>query len=710
MRTQIHQPNTSTHTSIALQVCHPHILRRLSLLTLLLLTIGVGNMSSDNWYEHNNDSHIYFNDYTTNWVTDPSSDGITFLIGRDHQYDKDPNAGVGSQAYRMSHIANTRLWYASVPNWGTGNPAMYQYIAFRFAAGTTGWDDWDNTTVTTRAQYGSNTKYSCTYNHNITGRYQYYAPNSSTANATMDAYEPFNNQKVTAYLRVKYDERDGNGYGSIITGETTWTHGVTMDFTGTYMASVSTSAQSTISNLNKNYWMDDATQTWGYGGIPPTGEVTFELKSIDTGFEIEGWAYAVDATTPAYTDNVTHPTFQVLATTSYVAMIRRKQYTITLNDDGGSGGSGSITTTYDKTSNLTTNVSIPTKSGYTFQGYYTGYNGTGSMVINSSGAWQSSVTGYTGVEAGDPKWIRDESVTLYAKWTSTNFVIYRSGDMEEDSRKAVDDVESYAGGTISEIIEYRMKVRTLDQWYSLCLPFTVNAVQVYEDGTYYDLKPFYRTGSGYFTGDYIIRTPATTPGLAIANFGDWDDPESPTSYLPSKNKPYIIQWHDSYFLNRYVSFFGAAGQEIPTSMTTGAAPASDDKVNIYGNNAMVSGSVAGAYMLEEDYGSGAWLRLDDASASRTVLPFECYIRASSTVTGKYRVIRRDMHAEDTATGWDDVVNSETRTTITVYSLTGICIAHFSNCSINDVAQRLNNEQHEGIYILRTDNECVKLIL
>ena len=145
-------------------------------------------------------------------------------------------------------------------------------------------------------------------------------------------------------------------------------------------------------------------------------------------------------------------------------------------------------------------------------------------------------------------------------------------------------------------------------------------------------------------------------------------------------------------------------------MTTGAAPTSDDVVNIYGNDAMDSGSVPGAYMLEGDYGSGAWLRLENASTPRTVLPFECYIRASSTVTGKYRVIRRDMHAEDTATGWDDVVNSETRTTITVYSLTGICIAQFSNCSINDVAQRLNNEQHEGIYILRTDNECVKLIL
>ncbi|MBR0309465.1 MAG: InlB B-repeat-containing protein [Paludibacteraceae bacterium] len=380
-------------------------------------------------------------------------------------------------------------------------------------------------------------------------------------------------------------------------------------------------------------------------------------------------------------------------------------FTITLVNNGATTAPSNPIVEFNGTA-LTT-ITKPTKTGYSFGGYY--YTSTfdeGTQVIDADGYWLASVEGYT--DSGK-KWIHEGgTATLYAKWD--HFIIYRTGDKADDPRAQVSDKESYAGGTISEIIEYRMKVRTLDQWYTLCLPFAVNAVRVYEDGTYYNLKPFYRSGGTYYTGDYIIRTPATTPGLAIANFGDWRDPTSPTDYVPAMNTPYIIQWHNSYFLNKYISFFGAAGQTIPTSMTTGAAPTSDDEVNIYGNDAMVSGSVAGAYMLEEDYGSGAWLRLDDASASRTVLPFECYIRASSTVTGKYRVIRRDMHAEDTVTGWDDVVNSETRTTITVYTLTGLLVTQYHNCSINDVAQRLNNEQHEGIYILRTDNECVKLIL
>lgn len=305
--------------------------------------------------------------------------------------------------------------------------------------------------------------------------------------------------------------------------------------------------------------------------------------------------------------------------------------------------------------------------------------------------------------------------SAYAKFKSTNFVIYRTGDMEDDPRAALDDVESYGGGTISEIIEFRMKVHTLDQWYSLCLPFTVNAVKVWddEDNEYYDIEPYYRTAVGepLQGGYYIIRTPSSTTDFPIANFNDWRDPTSPTGYVPTKNTPYIIQWHMDYFTGKYISFFGATGQEIDDEFTAGTAPSADNVVNIYGNNAMVSGSVAGAYMLEPDYGSdGAWLRLEDASASRTVLPFECYILASVPTRTRYRVIRPGMPTDDTPTGWDDVVNTEPRTDIMVYTITGFPVARYSDCSFAEAARRLKTGHGEGIYILRSGNESVKLMV
>lgn len=257
--------------------------------------------------------------------------------------------------------------------------------------------------------------------------------------------------------------------------------------------------------------------------------------------------------------------------------------------------------------------------------------------------------------------ITDKKMTV----TYPNFIIYRTGDMSSDPRAAYDDVESYAGGTIAKAIEFRMRVNRLDKWYTLCLPFTVTAVKVWDegDGQYYDLVPYYRTGDKYYTGHYIIRTPVSITDFAIENFDSrdrWVDPSSSDGYLPSANTPYIIQWHDGYFSGKYISFFGPTGESIPTSMNQGANTSSDETVNIYGNNCMTSGTVRDAYMLDPDYGSGgAWLRAE-VGTDRTVLPFECFIRANATTTAKYRVLQRDM--ADTPTGWDSVSETEHKTT------------------------------------------------
>ena len=283
-----------------------------------------------------------------------------------------------------------------------------------------------------------------------------------------------------------------------------------------------------------------------------------------------------------------------------------------------------------------------------------------------------------------------------------------------DPRATGDDVESYAGGTISQAIEFRMKVRDLDMWYTLCLPFTVSAVKVWDedDGAYYGIEPYYReqVGDPIHGGHYIIRTPRQTTDLPIAEFGDWRDPISPTDYVPTKDAPYIIQWHNSYFLNKYVSFFGATGQTIPTSFSAGTAPSSNDVINVCTNNSMTTGSLTGAYMLESDYGNGAWLRLDNADESRPIPPFECYLLVNNPTRARYMAIRPGMTAADTPTGWDDVVNSETKTHIIVYSISGVCLTQYSNCSINEAGQRLSESYGEGLYILRADNESVKLMV
>ena len=324
----------------------------------------------------------------------------------------------------------------------------------------------------------------------------------------------------------------------------------------------------------------------------------------------------------------------------------------------GAAVGGSVTSVLDDDGNVVPNGGYVRKDGsVTYEATASdGYTFTGWCPDDS---YSDTFTDYNPWENSN---ITAPS-NAYAKFHSTNFVIYRTGDKASDPRAVWDDVESYDGGTISETIEFRMRVNRLDKWYTLCLPFDVNAVQVWEDGAYYDIVPYWRTDSTYYTGHYIIRTPVSTTDFAIENFDSrdrWVDPPSADGYLPSANTPYIIQWYDGYFSGKYISFFGDAGQTIPTAMNQGANTSSDETVNIYGNNCMTSGTVRDAYMLDSDYGSGgAWLRAE-VGTDRTVLPFECFIRANATTTAKYRVLRRDM--ADTPTGWDTVSETENKTT------------------------------------------------
>lgn len=78
------------------------------------------------------------------------------------------------------------------------------------------------------------------------------------------------------------------------------------------------------------------------------------------------------------------------------------QTTITFDRQSGTGGTGSATVTYG--SNMST-ITAPTRTGYTFGGYYTATDGGGTKYYNANGTY---------AKAWD---IEDPTKTLYAKWT-----------------------------------------------------------------------------------------------------------------------------------------------------------------------------------------------------------------------------------------------------------------------------------------------------
>ena len=96
-------------------------------------------------------------------------------------------------------------------------------------------------------------------------------------------------------------------------------------------------------------------------------------------------------------------------------------YTITLDRQGATNGSSSVTATYNS---AMPSISVPTKTGYTFQGYYTSTNGGGTKYYNSNG---TSARNYDIAN----------STIFYAYWTpisySINFDIGNNGSWPSSS-------------------------------------------------------------------------------------------------------------------------------------------------------------------------------------------------------------------------------------------------------------------------------------
>ena len=138
-----------------------------------------------------------------------------------------------------------------------------------------------------------------------------------------------------------------------------------------------------------------------------------------TGYTFAGWNTASNGTGTNYTAGGQYTADQNGGTVTLYAKWTPNTYTYTLDKQGGSGGADVIYDYYEQgytkdsahTSYIgqsSNGISVPTKSGYTFGGYYTETNGGGSQLINSSG--------YLG--SGAMHWA--QNMTIYAKWTQKN--------------------------------------------------------------------------------------------------------------------------------------------------------------------------------------------------------------------------------------------------------------------------------------------------
>lgn len=113
--------------------------------------------------------------------------------------------------------------------------------------------------------------------------------------------------------------------------------------------------------------------------------------------------------TSAVTVNRTMGTSNETVTATFTA----QTHTVTLNANGGSGGTSSVTATYGS---AMPSATMPTRDGYTFAGYY------------DTSATSGGTQYYTAAGASARTWNKTSNTTLYARWTVKSYTISYTGD------------------------------------------------------------------------------------------------------------------------------------------------------------------------------------------------------------------------------------------------------------------------------------------
>ena len=171
-----------------------------------------------------------------------------------------------------------------------------------------------------------------------------------------------------------------------------------------------------------------------FGAGPSDGVVYNSIKKCDAGYYCPAVASASEnnATTCGGTNNPATLGRTQCATgytsTAGATACTPITYKVTLDKQSGTGGTSEYyyqyntkgTCYYYTSSALSActdssdgqNITKPTRTGYTFGGYWTGKNGTGTMYVDSTGLTKNNL--YTAV-AGN--------TTLYAKWTGISYTV-----------------------------------------------------------------------------------------------------------------------------------------------------------------------------------------------------------------------------------------------------------------------------------------------
>ena len=154
-----------------------------------------------------------------------------------------------------------------------------------------------------------------------------------------------------------------------------------------------------------------------YGASLISGTGVTVTATPEAHYKFVGWYSNAACTSSVSTDNPY--SFTISANTSLYAKVERMTTTVTFNKNGGSGSTPATLTATHGSNSLSSGYVAPTRSGYTFNGWYDAESG-GNKVFGTNGV----ITSSSGYADGSGNWTYTGStLTVYAQWTEKKSTI-----------------------------------------------------------------------------------------------------------------------------------------------------------------------------------------------------------------------------------------------------------------------------------------------
>jgi|GEM_PF-4556910 len=437
----------------------------------------------------------------------------------------------------MSKVSNTEKLYYVNPQTFWNN--TYNQVAIIDATG------WGGQASKIEDRWGyANGHTGVKYNESLNYHDTYYITSTGSSNISIsyksDGYRGIPKYAATIQVRTRNSTGDYS---------TPTTSPATVKLKGTYMSGNGATTRSEETwNGDKNY------------NVVITGKVTTSYTDMNSNYQFDGWYVGGSqvGTSSSYE-------YYQSAATTVVAKFTRIKYTVTLNQESGTGGTTSTTATYNS---AMPSITVPTRTGYTFGGYYTSTGGSGTKYYNADGTSAKTCDLTADIEL-HAKWTANTNTAYTVKHYKQNLDgTYPSTATETQNLTGTTDasvtpsVKSYTGftspstqtvtiaGAGTTVVEYKYARKSYTLTWALdggtagTGTITPAGSTKYETVLQYTVDP---TKTGYnFTG----WNPAMTSG---------------TTTMPANNQTYTAQWTEKTFTVSATYGAGGASATVTTS-------------------------------------------------------------------------------------------------------------------------------------------------